>query len=119
MSFTAEGKAELWQSCMRKPDDTLSPRTLDFTVLPSRTADTDEMSQKIAKLEERIKGLQTALEIKDSAIEKMKLMNEKLKVDLKNKESMRMSQIELLALRNLELENEIHYLRQGNVPTCI
>lgn len=71
----------------------------------------DEQLKTIAKLEVRIRELEAALEIKESTMEKLKDMNANLREEIKKYDAMRISQIELLALRNLELEKELSQYR--------
>ena len=68
-------------------------------------------NERISKLEVRIKELEAALEIKDSALDKLKTMISNLQGELKQKDAVRMSQIELLAMRNVELEKELSQLK--------
>jgi predicted nuclease with TOPRIM domain len=65
------------------------------------------LAEKIAKMELRNSELEQALKIKESAIEKLANRNAQLVKELKAKDILRMSQLELLALRNCELETEI------------
>ena len=105
--------AKMEFACINKAQEGFSYLAIDFSELQNRGCGVEcaNMSQMISTLEARLAELHMALDIKDTAMEKMKLMNDKLKLEMRNKDSMRMSQLELLALRNLELENEIHVLR--------
>ena len=67
----------------------------------------------IPKLTLRIKELEAALEIKDAAVDKLKSMVSNLQAEIKNKDTMRVAQIELLALRNLELEMKLSQSNGG------
>lgn len=67
----------------------------------------NSLAEKIAKMELRNSELEQALKIKESAIEKLAIRNAQLVKELKAKDILRMSQLELLALRNCELETEI------------
>jgi hypothetical protein len=63
--------------------------------------------QRIAKLLQRNQELEDALIIKELTMQKLKSRNEELESELKRKEILRLSQLELLALRNVELEKEL------------
>ena len=62
-------------------------------------------------MEVRIKELEVALQIKESTIQKLKDLNDSLQKQIKSKEVMRMSQLELLAMRNVELEMQLSRLQ--------
>jgi hypothetical protein len=62
----------------------------------------------ISKVIQRNQELEDALIIKEMAMQKLRAKNEELENELKRKEAVRLSQLELLALRNVELEKELH-----------
>ncbi len=63
--------------------------------------------QRIAKLLQRNQELKDALRIKELTMQKLKSRNEELESELKRKEILRLSQLELLELRNVVLEKEL------------
>ena len=103
------------QNSIHKAQKDFSKLALDLSDVHKHgvRSDSSDLLQIIAKLECKVKEMQTALEIKDSAMEKLHNINEKLRHEIRNKETMRMSQVELLALRNLELEKELYLLRES------
>ena len=48
--------------------------------------------------------------MRDSEIQKLKNLNDTLQKQIKSKEAMRLSQLELLAMRNVELELQLSEL---------
>ena len=95
----------------------LSVRNVQDNLSTACNENDGEACETISKLEFRIKELEAALEIKDSAIDKLKTMIASLQGELKHKDAMRMSQIELLAVRNVELEKELCQLRDKPITT--
>jgi hypothetical protein len=69
---------------------------------------------KLSKILRRNQELEDALNIKDTAIKKLLARNAELENELKRKEAMRLSQLELLSLRNVELERELHQARKSD-----
>ena len=74
-----------------------------------------ELMQKLQTMEVRNKELEAALEIKESTIQKMRDLNENLQKQIRNKDTMRLSQLELLAMRNVELEMKIFRMQHQRV----
>ncbi len=76
-----------------------------------------EMSQLaglVTKLDVRRKSLEHALLRKEESFDALLKTSAKLKQDLKNKEMMRIYQLEILALRNIELERLLEQKRSLN-----
>ena len=65
------------------------------------------LSTLLAKLEERNKYLLDSLDHKEKALNALIEVNSNLSNELKRNEVMRLSQLESLALRNVELEKQI------------
>ena len=82
----------------------------DFEDIPPEILKT-----KLSKILMKNQELQDALEVKDRALRKLLARNAELENVLKRKEAMRLSQLELLALRNVELERELHESRKHHV----
>ena len=85
----------------------------DMEIESAVKVDSDEITaenlkSRLSKLILRNQELESALRVKDETISKLLARNAKLEKDLKRKEAMRLSQLELLALRNVELERELH-----------
>jgi hypothetical protein len=85
----------------------------DFKIESANDIELNEVNtmnimQKISKVLQRNKELEDALKIK-----KLRSRNEELEKELKRKETLRLSQLELLALRNVELEKELHQHSSG------
>ncbi len=75
--------------------------------------------EKISKILQRNQELEDALRIKELALQKLKSRNEELENELKRKDVLRLSQLELLALRNVELERELCQDREQLRAVCI
>jgi hypothetical protein len=80
-----------------------SPTDFDFNDLTPMNA-----MKNLSKILQRNKELEDALRIKEMAMQKLLSRNKELEDELKRKEVVRLSQLELLALRNVELEKELH-----------
>jgi hypothetical protein len=70
------------------------------------------LKSRLSKILLRNQQLEDALEFKDRALRKVLARNAELENELKRKEAIRLSQLELLALRNVELERELHDSRK-------
>ncbi len=81
--------------------------------------DSKKLIEAVSKLEIRNKELESALQIKETAMEKLASINSNLQKEMKIKDTMRLSQMELLAIRNLELEKELSKFRadDGEPPS--
>ena len=66
------------------------------------------MTQKMLKLFARNQELEATLKQMESKARKLEARNTELENELTRKETMRLSQLELLALRNVELEKNLH-----------
>ena len=62
----------------------------------------------VLTLEDKIRVLEQMLKTQSEDMYRISRRNEELQLELLGKESMRMSQLESLAVRNTELEKEIH-----------
>ena len=65
------------------------------------------VQENISKILARNHDLEGVLKIKDAAIKRLTARILELENELKRKETIRLSQLELLALRNIELEKEL------------
>ncbi len=81
--------------------------------------DSTRLLEAISKLEVRNRELENALQIKESAMDKLAAINSNLQKEMKVKDTMRLSQMELLAIRNLELEKELSQFRPEEPPSTI
>jgi uncharacterized pyridoxal phosphate-containing UPF0001 family protein len=84
-----------------------------------QSLDSTSLAEAVSKLEVRSRELECALQIKESAMEKLATINSNLQKEMRVKDAMRLSQIELLAIRNLELEKELSQFREVEPPTTI
>ena len=71
---------------------------------------------QLFSLEQRNRSLQELLHNKDVTLDKLLTSHEYLKKELKRVETMRLAQLEMLALRNIELERELSE-KLSNQPT--
>ena len=71
---------------------------------------------QLFSLEQRNRCLQELLHNKDVTLDKLLTSHEYLKKELKRVETMRLAQLEMLALRNIELERELSE-KLSNQPT--
>jgi hypothetical protein len=81
--------------------------------------DSKALLEAISKLEIRNRELECALQIKESAMDKLAAINSNLQKEMRTKDTMRLSQMELLAIRNLELEKELSLYRPEEAPSTI
>ena len=81
--------------------------------------DSTRLIEAISKLKVRNMELESALQIKESAMDKLANINSNLQKEMRVKDAMRLSQLELLAMRNLELEKELSRFRPEEPPSAI
>ena len=81
-------------------DETMFETDRNETVPPT-------VQENISKILARNHDLEGVLKIKDAAIKRLTARILELENELKRKETIRLSQLELLALRNIELEKEL------------
>ncbi len=66
-----------------------------------------KLLEKILELNVKCRSLEDKLEEKDELISKLRKHNEHLEEELRRKETIRISQLETLAVRNVQLEKEL------------
>ncbi len=91
-------------------DDTKIGSTKDIDFNEVAPAD---IMKNLSKILQRNRELEDALRIKDATLQKLMSRNQELEDELKRREVVRLSQLELLALRNVELEKELHQQSSG------
>ena len=101
--------------------DKSNPQQTDVAELYNEVQGLDSTSliEAISKLEVRNRELESALQIKESAMDKLAAINSNLQKEMRVKDAMRLSQMELLAIRNLELEKELSRFRPDEPPSTI
>ncbi len=102
-------------------DGSISKQTASVAELYNevQSLDSTSLAEAVSKLEVRSRELESALKIKESAMERLATINSNLQKEMRVKDAMRLSQIELLAIRNLELEKELSQFREVEPPTTI
>ncbi len=102
--------ASVEKKCLERESIKQAPEKLaaDFVQLTNlKQIDPNSLVYTYLKLQMQNKLLESSLEIKEAAMANLHSVNSSLKERLAHNNIMRLSQLEILALRNVELEREI------------